>query len=151
MSIKFLPVLGVILLAVTFNSAYAEEDGNHVKSWLETFIQSAITAFKSMINESELEPDTQEQTNNFLDSSGEVGIMISSLWVSMHETIIEGVSILGGNSIDKGWALLISMVLGTILIIFVLWKFIKHAWRIIVAVLVVIAIIWMIPVQNLSL
>ncbi len=76
------------------------------------------------------------------------------MWLWLHEALIDVIlyiSGLMGVNFDKGVALLISFVLGTGLIAFIIWRFLKHFWKFALVIVIIIAVVWILPIGEITL
>lgn len=142
----------IVLIDILVVSAFAQSDTEAISTPIESFfdyISDTITA-----NLGDPTNPKTKATIDIVETGNEGGKRILGLWLWLHEALIDMmlyISGLLGVGFNKGVALLISFALGTGIIAFALWKFFKHFWKFALVIGVVIAIVWILPLENLAL
>ncbi len=131
--------------------AFAEGEGTGILAGLDELSDWITGMINANVEGSDLDEGQKDSIQNFVDSSGETGKGATSLWIKLHETIIDGISALAGGTFDKTVALLIAFVASTMIILFALYKLFRHSWKLAIILLAVFGIILVLPIWNLSL
>ncbi len=130
---------------------FAEGEGTGILAGLDALSDWITGMINANIEGSDIDEGQKDSIQKFVDSSGETGKGATSLWIKMHEAIIDGISALAGGTFDKSVALLIAFVASTMIILFALYMLAKHSWKLAIILLAVFGIIMVLPIWNLSL
>lgn len=133
-------IIFVAIISLFHQYVFAEETPSDVISvplnsifdWFRDFISANVQSMS-------WNQDTKDNIDNFVGTGTETGKTGVSLWVGVHKTLVDGIIALGGQSFDAGIILLIAFVVSTVLVGILLWKIIKHFWKVFVIILIIIA------------
>ncbi len=144
-----LPILFLIWL---FPLAFAGGEAEAIRTPLESlfdYVTNIITA-----NVGDVSDPKTNATVDIIETGNEGAKKTLGLWLWLHEALIDVMlwfSSILGVGFDKGVALLLSFILGTIIIAVALWKFAKHFWKFAIVIAIAIAVVWILPIENLML
>lgn len=126
------------------------EESEEPQGMMDAFIDYTTNMIINNLENSELDDNTKQGTIQITEQGGEGGKKAWDLWTWLHEALVDGILWLTGGHLDKGIALLISFVVGTIILILAAWKIKGHLWKIGLAVFAVVAIIWILPIHTIG-
>ena len=110
-----------------------------------------ISSFgEAQTNSSGLEPQKIDEINKVNDIAIETGKTSIDLWWNFHELIVN--SVFAGSPVpfDRGIIVLISLVITSIVVAKLFWEFFKKTWKIALALIVFITIIWIAGIEYIT-
>lgn len=159
----FLPFIFILF----FNPAYAQILPDEIEAITEgldpdsdtdlgikDFIGSifdGISGFgEAQTNSSGLSQEKIDEINKVNDIAIETGKTSVELWWNFHELIVN--SVFAGSPVpfDRGIIVLISLVITTIIVTRLFWEFFKKTWKIALALIVFITIIWIAGIEFIE-
>ena len=144
--IFFLFILVMLAIGMTipaFAQTEAEQVANPIKAffdWIGSFVSANMDA-------SDLPQEKIDQIKDTSDAGVTVAERTIDLWLGFHELIINAIFAGSPIEFDKGIAIMISFVVGSALVLMLLWKFVKHAWKWILVSLGFIAFILILGIE----
>lgn len=134
-----------VLIMVPFPiPAFADghEIGCIIKEPIEKVFDTIDDFAQAQTNSSEwFDQDKKDEINKVTKSGTNAGKTAFELWCDFHHFIVDAVFAGSPVPFDKGIIVLVSFVLGTILIAKLFLSFFKKIWKIVIAILGVIAVI----------
>ncbi len=89
----------------------------------------------------------KDEINNVGDSAIETAKTSFQLWWDFHHFIVDLVFAGSPVAFDKGIIVLVSFVIGTLLVVKLFWAFFKKIWKIVLAIVAIIAVILISGIQ----
>lgn len=143
-------ILIIVLFLIGFLSpAYAQEETSVslVTEPIGEFFEWFGNFTKANIQQSDLPEQKKDEIMNTADAGVGVAEKTINLWTGFHELIINAIFAGSPIEFDKGIAVMISFVVSTALVMMLLWKFVKHAWKWILAIVGFIAFILVLGIE----
>ncbi len=110
-----------------------------------------ISSFgEAQTNSSGLPPQKIDEINKVNNIAIETGKTSVDLWWHFHELIVN--SVFAGSPVpfDRGIIVLISLVITSIVVAKLFWEFFKKTWKIALALIVFITIIWIAGIEYIT-
>ena len=158
-----LPILFIFL----FNPAYAQvlpeevddvidgldpdtESDLGIKDFIGGIFDDISSFGEAQTNSSGLPQEKIDEINNVNQIAIETGKTSVSLWWNFHELIVN--SVFAGSPVpfDRGIIILISLVITTVIVVKLFWEFFKKTWKIALALIVFITIIWVAGIEFIE-
>jgi len=114
-------------------------------------IFDTISGFgEAQTNSSGLPQEKIDEINKVNEIAIETGKTSVDLWWNFHELIVN--SVFAGSPVpfDRGIIVLISLVITTIVVTKLFWEFFKKTWKIALALIVFITIIWIAGIEFIE-
>jgi len=89
----------------------------------------------------------KDELNSLGESATNTGKIAFDLWWNFHQLIVDLVFAGSPVEFDKGIIVLISFVIGTLLVVKLFWAFFKKIWKIVLAIVAIIAVILISGIQ----
>lgn len=89
----------------------------------------------------------KDEINSLGESATNTGKIAFDLWWNFHQLIVDLVFAGSPVEFDKGIIVLISFVIGTLLVVKLFWAFFKKIWKIVLAIVAIIAVILISGIQ----
>lgn len=121
-----------------------------IKDFIGGIFDSISSFGEAQTNSSGLPQEKIDEINKVNEIAIETGKTSVSLWWNFHELIVN--SVFAGSPVpfDRGIIVLISLVITTIIVTKLFWEFFKKTWKIAMALIVFITIIWIAGIEFIS-
>lgn len=121
-----------------------------VKSLIGGIFDSISSFGEAQTNSSGLPPNKIDEINNVNHIAIETGKTSVDLWWHFHELIVN--SVFAGSPVpfDRGIIVLISLVITSVVVTKLFWEFFKKTWKIALALIVFITIIWIAGIEYIT-
>jgi hypothetical protein len=155
------------LFILFFNPAYAQvlpdeieelgqaldpESGSDlgIKDFIGGIFDDISSFGEAQTNSSGLDPQKIDEINKVNEIAIETGKTSIDLWWNFHELIVN--SVFAGSPVpfDRGIIVLISLVITSIVVAKLFWEFFKKTWKIALALIVFITIIWIAGIEYIT-
>lgn len=91
--------------------------------------------------------EKKDELNKLGESATNTGKTAFELWWNFHHLIVDLVFAGSPVPFDKGIIVLISFVIGTLIVVKLFWTFFKRIWKIVLAIVAIIAVILISGIQ----
>ena len=156
-----------IIFILFFNPAFAQVLPDEIETFTEGLdpdtetdlgirdligdIFDGISGFgEAQTNSSGLPQEKIDEINEVNEIAIETGKTAVDLWWDFHKLIVN--SVFAGSPVpfDRGIIVLISLVITTIVVTKLFWEFFKKTWKIALALIVFITIIWIAGIEFIE-
>ena len=145
MKLSFLNVTPFLFLLIFVpNTAFAQEEYSGeciIKEPIDKVFDQIDDFAEAQTNSSDwFDTDKKDEINKVTDSGVSSGKSAFELWCNFHHFIVDAVFAGSPVPFDRGIIVLVSFVLGTILVFKLFWEFFKRIWKIVLAIVAIIAV-----------
>lgn len=131
----------VFFIAISFYPAYAETE--QVQNWADGFFNWVGSSIKSFVGDDIPEHQT-ERINETIDSGVNAGSIAVLMWRTFHHFVVNAILLLAsalGVEIGETIAFVIGVVITLFIAGMLLKKFVFESWKIVLALLAVLAVL----------
>ena len=151
-----------LIFIISFNPAFAQVpnsveemeeqlEGDSVfgiKGFMDDMFDGIGVFAKDQVNGFDaFDEDKKQEIVELTDTGIHTGKTSVELWFGFHEFVVDGVFAGSPIPFDRGIVVLISFVVTTIVVTFLVWSFFKKTWKIALALMGFIAIILVAGIQ----
>ena len=121
-----------------------------IKDFIGGIFESISDFGEAQTNSSGLPQQKIDEINKVNDIAIETGKTSVDLWWHFHELIVN--SVFAGSPVpfDRGIIALISLVITSIIVVKLFWEFFKKTWKIAIALIAFITIIWIAGIEFIE-
>ena len=146
--IKAIPVLFFLLIFTQPIFAQETEAELGIQESIDDFFDSIQDFGSAQTNSSTwFDQEKKDELNAIGESATNTGKTAFELWWNFHRFIVD--LVFAGSPVDfgKGIIILVSFVIGTLLVVKLFWAFFKKIWKIVLAIVAIIAVILISGIQ----
>jgi len=146
--IKAIPVLFFLLIFTQPIFAQETETELGVQQSIDDMFDAIEDFGSAQTNASTwFDQDKKDELNRVGESATNTGKTAFQLWWDFHHFIVDLVFAGSPVEFDKGIIVLISFVIGTLIVVKLFWTFFKKIWKIVLAIVAIIAVILISGIQ----
>lgn len=139
---KLIPILFLLFLIPI--PAFAQDASSTeciIKEPIDKVFDTIDDFAEAQTNSSDwFDQEKKDEINRVTDSGTASGKSAFELWCNFHHFIVDAVFAGSPVPFDRGIIVLVSFVLGTILVFKLFWEFFKKIWKIVLAIVAIIAV-----------
>jgi hypothetical protein len=140
----------VFLLLIFIPQVFAQETETElgVQSSIDDMFDAIEDFGEAQTNSSEwFDQEKKDELNRVGESATNTGKTAFQLWWDFHHFIVDLVFAGSPVDFDKGIIVLVSFVIGTLIVVKLFWTFFKRIWKIVLAIIAIIAVILISGIQ----
>ena len=146
--IKAVPILFVILFLPIQAFAQETETELGVQQSIDDMFDAIEDFGEAQTNSSDwFDQEKKDELNRVGESATNTGKTAFQLWWDFHHFIVDLVFAGSPVDFDKGIIVLVSFVIGTLIVVKLFWVFFKKIWKIVLAIVAIIAVILISGIQ----
>jgi hypothetical protein len=140
--IKAIPIIFFLLIFTQPIFAQETETEIGIQDSIDDVFDEIEDFGSAQTNSSEwFDQQKKDEINNVGDSAISTAKSSFQLWWDFHHFIVDLVFAGSPVAFDKGIIVLVSFVIGTLLVVKLFWAFFKKIWKIVLAIVAIIAVI----------
>ncbi len=146
--IKAIPVVFFLLIFTQPIFAQETEGELGIAQSIDDFFDAIQDFGSAQTNSSTwFDQEKKDELNAIGESATNTGKTAFQLWWDFHHFIVDLVFAGSPVDFDKGIVILVSFVIGTLLVVKLFWAFFKKIWKIVLAIVAIIAVILISGIQ----
>jgi len=146
--LKAIPIIFFLLIFTQPVFAQENQTDIGIQEGISEFFDSIEDFGSAQTNSSEwFDQEKKDEINQVGASAVETAKTSFDLWWTFHEFIVDLVFAGSPVDFDKGIIILVSFVIGTLLVVKLFWAFFKKIWKIVLAIVAIIAVILISGIQ----
>ncbi len=146
--IKAIPILFLILFLPIQTFAQENETEIGIQGSIDEFFDWIQDFGSAQTNSTTwFDQEKKDELNAIGESATNTGKTAFQLWWDFHHLIVDLVFAGSPVDFDKGIIILVSFVIGTLLVVKLFWAFFKKIWKIVLAIVAIIAVILISGIQ----